>query len=429
MKPLTLALAFITFALTHITLTAIHYGGDSDDDDGTQIKMSPRLSGRSLTAAQTTFIRDLYNPNNNNRRLRPEMQPQFQEQLQEQQQSQQESTTSSSSQSQSQSQSQLQSQSRPSLCSCSPRSFSISLDLSHNCDDNTVKKNSGIAFTICSIEVFDNIGNIISGGDPIPTVITSVTLIEINSVGTVINVDDQYTNVDFRTSSSFDLRSISSSLDPSESIEDQVDYVPSTAVLFMIGRNSAEDEEEEVIATFVWIYSNSCDGVTLNDGDVYSWNAWSGVEEQSADFCPANASGRPSAAPTASSVPTSSARPSDAPSVRPTLGPSAAPSLRPSSSPSGAPSGRPFAGPSSGPSEEPSRAPSSLPSSKPSARWSDGPSSRPSSVPSIAPSTVPSTVPSIILTRNSINQGSSMVSIHRFCLLLILYLTFRLGVY
>mmetsp|Transcript_34681 Transcript_34681/g.64075 ORF Transcript_34681/g.64075 Transcript_34681/m.64075 type:complete len:216 (-) Transcript_34681:779-1426(-) len=111
MKRLTLALALLTFALTHIALTAIQYGGgvgnvdnndnnnNNNDNNDTQIRMSPRLSGQSLTAAQTKFIRDLYSNNHHYRQLRPEVQSQLQEQLQEQQQSQQQQqqTTSSTS--------------------------------------------------------------------------------------------------------------------------------------------------------------------------------------------------------------------------------------------------------------------------------------------------------------------------------------------
>ncbi len=87
-----------------------------------------------------------------------------------------------------------------------------------------------------------------------PTVITSVTLMEINSVGTVINVNDRYTNVDLRSGSSFDLESISRRLERGTDIDERADHVPTTAVLFMVGRNDHE-EDREVIATFVWIFS------------------------------------------------------------------------------------------------------------------------------------------------------------------------------
>ena len=53
----------------------------------------------------------------------------------------------------------------------------------------------------------------------------------------------------------------------------------------MIGQNA---NEEEVIARFVLIYSNSCGGVAIEEGDELAWIVWSGVEEQFSAFCPAN---------------------------------------------------------------------------------------------------------------------------------------------
>jgi len=182
-----------------------------------------------------------------------------------------------------------------SICSCSPRSFTITLDLSNSCNINTVNPNSGIRYrydpnsgiagTDCDIEVSDNHGNHIPNGDTIPTVITSVSLIEFNPAGAIINVDDQYTNVNFVTGSSFDLKSISSSLSTNSSIEDQLQFVPSRAVLFMIGQNA---NGEEVVARFVLIFSNSCGGVAIEEGGELAWIVWSGVEEQFSAFCLAN---------------------------------------------------------------------------------------------------------------------------------------------
>jgi len=289
MKPRTLAFAPLALALTHIT--TIH---------GNDPTTPPPPPARSLRkeSRQESLTANYRNKIKQQEQLLQELSP------------------------------PLRKQRQSSFCSCSPRSFAITLDLSNTCNIDTVKPNSGIAFTICDVEVFDNLGNLIPSGDTIPTVITSVTLIEINSVGKVINVDDQYTNVNFVTGSSFDLTSISSSLSTNLAIGLQLNYVPTTAVLFMIGQNA--NEEEEVIATFVWIYSNSCDGVTLNEGDEYSWNVWSGVEEQLSDFCPANASSEPSGQPTSSGQPSSSGRPSSQPSGgQPSRQPSEIPSLEP----------------------------------------------------------------------------------------------------
>ena len=66
--------------------------------------------------------------------------------------------------------------------------------------------------------------------------IVSVTFIEIKN-GTVVNVDDQNTNVDFITGSSFKFESISNLLSPDIAIEYQLVFVPTSSVIFMIGEN------------------------------------------------------------------------------------------------------------------------------------------------------------------------------------------------
>ena len=125
------------------------------------------------------------------------------------------------------------------MCSCSPRFFTITLDLANECNNNTVKQNSGIAFTICSIKVSNNFGERLPNGNPTPIVITSVTLIDIISVCAVIKVDDQYINLNFITGSSFGLESIASSLSLEIGISNQLNLFPSTAVLFMIVQNAS----------------------------------------------------------------------------------------------------------------------------------------------------------------------------------------------
>ena len=86
--------------------------------------------------------------------------------------------------------------------------------------------------------------------------IVSVTFIEIKN-GTVVNVDDQNTNVDFITGSSFKFESISNLLSPDIAIKYQLDFVPISSAIFMIGGNA---DGEEVRGRFVLRYRNSCDG-------------------------------------------------------------------------------------------------------------------------------------------------------------------------
>ena len=100
--------------------------------------------------------------------------------------------------------------------------------------------------------------------------IVSVKYIEIQN-GTVINVDDQNTNVDFITGSSFEFESISNLLSPDIAIKYQWDFVPNSSVIFMISEN---DGREEVHGRFVLKYRNSCygkNGVAVRNG---GWDGW-----------------------------------------------------------------------------------------------------------------------------------------------------------
>ena len=129
-------------------------------------------------------------------------------------------------------------------------------------------------------------------GPSTPVSINSVTFIEIDSSGNVINVDDQFTNVDFVTGSSFGLQSISGFLDQNVPIEDQTQFIPETGVLFYIGQDSSG---EEVRGRFVWQYTNGCgdNEIAIEDGEEFGWSTWSTVEDQVEDFCPATGNDGP----------------------------------------------------------------------------------------------------------------------------------------
>ena len=218
----------------------------------------------------------------------------------------------------------------------------MTLDLSNTCMDDTVVSQKGIGDTICTINAGEpesisalggsSLGSILAdlmktdsetrkrrggrgngggrrnnnvkrgnddrrhlqgGGGGVR--ITSVTFIEINAANDVINVDDTYSAVDFTSGSSFELSSISSTLVPNVDVDMQ--NVPSTQVLFMIG----EDERgEEVRGRFVWRYTGSCDAdaVTLEEGDELGWAVWDEVEDQLEELCPASGGGGGTPGPT-----------------------------------------------------------------------------------------------------------------------------------
>ena len=116
--------------------------------------------------------------------------------------------------------------------------------------------------------------------------IVSVTFIKIQN-GTIINVDDWNTNVGFTTDSSFKFESISNLLLPDIAIKYQLDSVPTSPVIFMIGENA---DGEEVRGKFGLRYRNSCDGE--NGVAVWEGGEMAGkVEDQLGVFCLANNGG------------------------------------------------------------------------------------------------------------------------------------------
>lgn len=218
-------------------------------------------------------------------------------------------------------------------CSCAPRSFDVTLDLSNTCDDNTISSNVGISQTDCTIESGDDfaflakadgsssVDDIIATvpwikdikraakiqarakieakqnkkrppqrnlqGDSVPVIITSVQFIEIDAAGELLS-NSQACNVNSCIDgSTFSISSVTSQLEPGVPIEDQPGRVPETAVLFMIGLN---DQNEEVRGRFVWRYTNSCaqDATTIEDGDLIGFPVFDNVENQVAEFCPTN---------------------------------------------------------------------------------------------------------------------------------------------
>ena len=131
------------------------------------------------------------------------------------------------------------------------------------------------------------------GGPASPTRITSITLIEIDIEGTVINIDNSNNNVNLQGGDTIDFTSISNDLQQGVDIDDQLDLVPSTQVLFMVGENA---RGEEVRGRFVWRYTNSCNtnAQTLQVDDEIAWSVFSEVtDQQNEEFCPANSGGGP----------------------------------------------------------------------------------------------------------------------------------------
>ena len=87
----------------------------------------------------------------------------------------------------------------------------------------------------------------------------------------IINQDDQYLNSDIPLPEVLSFTSISSTLDPTLSLEEQIDIVPGGVILILVGMT----ESGEIMRNRVmWTYSMSCgddDWMTIGNGDEYAW--------------------------------------------------------------------------------------------------------------------------------------------------------------
>jgi len=87
----------------------------------------------------------------------------------------------------------------------------------------------------------------------------------------IINQDDQYLNSDIPLPEILSFTSISSTLDPTLSLEEQIDIVPGGVILILVGMT----EGGEIMRNRVmWTYSMSCDDddwMTVGNGDEYAW--------------------------------------------------------------------------------------------------------------------------------------------------------------
>ncbi|KAL3779803.1 hypothetical protein HJC23_004737 [Cyclotella cryptica] len=170
------------------------------------------------------------------------------------------------------------------LCSCSPTTFDFTLATGENCDTNDLNGRGGISATLC----LDDLGGL-SSLDGIAVTIDSVQFLEFDTSGNlvVINQDDHYFNTSLVDGDSFTLNSISSDLNPSVSIEDQLDLVPGGVQLTIRGKT---ENGTDVSNRLIWGYTNSCNegAVTIESGDAFGWVVIDPTAASSA-FCPASA--------------------------------------------------------------------------------------------------------------------------------------------
>ena len=209
----------------------------------------------------------------------------------------------------------------PSICSCSPLEYTFQLDLSQDCSTDTLESSSGIGLTFCFLgshspgdgsftrrlagssrgvqvstrqlqkeDRFVTFGQ----GPPESRALTteeiekvrqlqdaidviSVQFLEFDTTGEliVINQDDTYANVSLASGDIVSFKSISNDLDPSVSIEDQLDYLPGGVQMTVRGRMTSEETGEEMIVSnrVTWSYTNDCAVEPIEVGDAIGWVA------------------------------------------------------------------------------------------------------------------------------------------------------------
>lgn len=120
----------------------------------------------------------------------------------------------------------------------------------------------------------ENQSRLLQASIAVPSQLISAQFLEIDTSPdmTIINQDDSYLNLtDFYDADvTLSYTSISATLDPSTSLEDQLGSVPGGAILVLIG----QDKNGELVRNrLMWTYTMKCDlGVeTVENGDEFGW--------------------------------------------------------------------------------------------------------------------------------------------------------------
>jgi hypothetical protein len=182
------------------------------------------------------------------------------------------------------------------VCSCSPQSYTFQIFLDEDCSSSTLSVDDAISDLNCQISstslnnvrrvrlVDDLLSQIQTSlpkitQDPTDralnmteTFISSVLFIEFDTSGTLtlINEDTTYfADANFTEGMMLTYPSISQSLDASMGLDEQLQYLPGGAGLFMFASNS----EGEVILSnrVVWEFSGACDATVEIEGKALGW--------------------------------------------------------------------------------------------------------------------------------------------------------------
>ena len=222
------------------------------------------------------------------------------------------------------------------LCSCSPTEFSFQLNFQGSCESTSL---SGVSDELCFVNArssggldIDNILGSISDiqvprskndywrrlthtdnkqhvqrglNSEIPTTITSVGIYEYDTSNDLQVINQQvFSDQSLVDGDIIQFTSISSQLDPSIPLHDQLQYFPGGLILKYAGVNS---NDEYISNTIAWGYNiEDCTTEQISAGEYVGWTTIEDVTPANGAFCPATVTPQPTLSPQMIVAPTSS---------------------------------------------------------------------------------------------------------------------------
>ena len=181
------------------------------------------------------------------------------------------------------------------VCSCSPREFTIKLELTQRCDDvNDLQDKSGIGDSLCTTNTFDTETKVSTRSDSSLSnhqlhkmTIVNIQFVEFGSDDEliVINQDDTYSNVSLHNGAEVSFTSISNMLGSNAPMSDQVGIYPggvqiSIRAVLYDGQNA-----EKIVSQHVtWSYT--CDDLPIEAGDNIGWVHFQSITPPLKEYCP-----------------------------------------------------------------------------------------------------------------------------------------------
>lgn len=208
------------------------------------------------------------------------------------------------------------------VCSCSPRSYTFQFLLNEDCSSSAQSPDEAIGVSNANCQITDagssaarsadnQLTQILSAWPKTTTLtadrqslpqasnttvsyISSVLFIEFDTSGTLALINENGTylvDANFTGGMTVSYPSISQLLNPSLGLEDQMQFVPGGAGLFMFGSNN----EGEVILSsrVVWEYTGACDVTVDIQGKTLGWVSIEETEPAQSEFCNVSESSPP----------------------------------------------------------------------------------------------------------------------------------------